>query len=290
MANYVISTDSTSDLPLEFTKENKVAVHSLYYRFGDDVYGGKRQMTSKDFFDRMRNGEMPTTMATNPQESKELFMEAAARGENVLHIAFSSTLSSTYQNTCLAANEVMREYDDIKIVVIDSMAASMGEGLIVYKAVEKMKEGMEFEELCRYVESILPHVAHEFTVDDLFHLYRGGRVSKATAIVGTIAGVKVNLCVNNDGALCQYTKTRGRRKSLSTLVDTMEQLQGAYRNENDVVMIVHDDTTEDAEYVASLVRERFGIQNIIMNTICQTIGAHTGTGVVGLFFMADRKL
>lgn len=291
MANYIISTDSTSDLPESFTKENNIDVHPLYYRFGDDVYGGDRQLDVKTFFDRMRNGEMPTTMATNPEESKETFRKAAERGENILHIAFASALSSTYQNSCIAANEIMEEYPDIKIVVLDSKAASMGEGLLVYKAVQKMKEGYSFEEVCKYTEDMIPHMAHAFTVDDLFHLHRGGRVSKATAVVGTLAGIKPNLCVNDEGGLQPYTKVRGRKKALSTLVDTMEKLQGSFKAENeDAVMIVHDDTTEDAKYVEALVKEKLGVKNVILNAICPTIGAHTGTGVVGLFFMADKKL
>lgn len=289
MGKYVISSDTTCDLPESYLKEHDIDIHSLYYRFQDDVYGGNRQLTAEEFFNRVRNGEMPTTMATNPEESKELFRKRIKKGEDILHIAFSSALSSSYQNACIAANELKEEYPDARIIVIDSKAASMGEGLIVYKAVQKMESGATLDEAAAYVNEIMGHVAHHFTVDDLFHLHRGGRVSKATAIVGTLAGIKPNLCVNDEGALEAYTKVRGRKKALSTLVDTMDKLVGSYRDKNDVVMIVHDDTTADAEYVASLVKERFGIENIIMNSICPTIGAHTGTGVVALFFMADSR-
>lgn len=289
MRKYVISSDTTCDLPEGYVKEHDIDIHSLYYRFGDDVYGGDRQLTAKEFFDRVRAGEMPTTMATNPEESKELFKKRIERGEDILHIAFSSALSSSYQNACIAANELMEEYPDARIIVIDSKAASMGEGMIVYKAVEKMESGCSLDETTEFVNEILPHVAHHFTVDDLFHLHRGGRVSRATAVVGTLAGIKPNLCVSDEGTLEAYTKVRGRKKALTTLVDTMEKLSGSYRDKNDVVMIVHDDTTTDAEFVASLVKERFGTGNIIMNSICPTIGAHTGTGVIGLFFMAESK-
>lgn len=289
MRKFVISSDTTCDLPEEYVKKHDIDIHSLYYRFNDDIYGGDRQLTPKEFFDRVRTGEMPTTMATNPEESKELFKKRVEKGEDVLHIAFASALSSSYQNACIAANEVMEEYPDARIIVIDSKAASMGEGMIVYKAVQKMEEGCNLDECADYVKEILDHSAHHFTVDDLFHLHRGGRVSKTVAIVGTLAGIKPNLCVNEEGGLESYTKVRGRKKALSTLVDTMDKLMGSYRDKNDVVMIVHDDTTEDAKIVANLVRERFGIDNIIMNSICPTIGAHTGPGVVGLFFMADSK-
>lgn len=289
MRKFVISSDTTCDLPVNYVKEHDIDIHSLYYRFGDDVYGGERQLTAKEFFDRVRAGEMPTTMATNPEESKELFKKRVEKGEDVLHIAFSSALSSSYQNACIAANEIMEEYPDARIVVIDSKAATMGEGIIVYKAIEKMKNGCSMDECIEYVNSILNNVAHHFTVDDLFHLQRGGRVSKATAVVGTLAGIKPNLCVNEEGGLEPYTKVRGRKKALSTLVDTMDKLMGSYRNKDEIVMIVHDDTTEDANVLAAMIKERFGMENIMMNEICPTIGAHTGPGVVGAFFMADSK-
>lgn len=289
MKRFVISSDTTCDLPESYVKEHDIDIHSLYYRFEDDVYGGNRQLTPKEFFDRVRAGEMPTTMATNPEESKELFLKRVKNGEDVLHIAFASALSSSYQNACIAANEVLEEYPDARIVVIDSKAASMGEGIIVYKAVQKMESGCSMDECIEYVNSIIDHSAHHFTVDDLFHLHRGGRVSKAVAVVGTLAGIKPNLCVNEAGGLEQYSKVRGRKKALSALVDTMDKLVGSYRDKTDVVMIVHDDTTEDAQKVAAMVKERFGVENIIMNSICPTIGAHTGPGVVGLFFLADSK-
>lgn len=289
MRKFVISTDTTSDLPAEYVKAHDIDIHSLYYRFGDDVYGGDRQLTPKEFFDRVRAGEMPTTMATNPEDSKELFKKRVENGEDVLHIAFASALSSSYQNACIAANEVMEEYPDAKIVVIDSKAASMGEGILVYKAIQKMEDGGTMEECVAYVEELIDHSAHHFTVDDLFHLQRGGRVSKAVAVVGTLAGIKPNLCVNEEGGLEQYTKVRGRKKALTTLVDTMDKLMGSYRDKTDIVMVVHDDTTEDAKAVAAMIKERFGFENIMMNPICPTIGAHTGPGVVGVFFLADKK-
>lgn len=289
MEDFIISTDTTCDLPDEFIREHDIDIHSLYYRFGEDVYGGDRQLSAKEFFDRVRNGEMPTTMATNPEGSKDLFMARAKAGKDILHIAFSSALSSSFQNACIAAGEVAEEFPDRKIIVIDSKSASMGEGLIVYLAIKKMESGSSLSETAEYVNDIIEHTAHYFTVDDLFHLFRGGRISKATAIIGTLAGIKPSLRVDNEGALESYGKVRGRKKALTCLVDEMGNMMGSYRDKNDVIMIVHDDTTADAEYVAGLIRDRFGIDNIIMNSICPTIGAHTGPGVVGLFFLADKR-
>lgn len=290
MARFIITTDSTCDLPESYLKEHDIDVHPLYYRFGEDVYGDDKQLTHKEFYDRMRAGEMPTTMATNPTRSYEIFENRIKNGEkDILHIAFSSGLSSSCQNAVIAANEVKEAYPDANIIVIDSLSASLGEGLVVYKAVQMMEEDESIEEVADYVRNLLLHVAHHFTVDDLFHLYRGGRVSKATAIVGTIAGIKPNLHVDDEGYLKPLSKVRGRKKALTALVDTMEKTMGSYKDQNDVVMIGHDDTCEDAQFVADLIKERFGINNIVMNTICPTIGAHTGTGIIALFFLAEAR-
>lgn len=289
MAKYVISTDTCCDLSPEYVKEHDLDIHPLFYRFDDEVYGGDNNLDIHTFHDRMRNGEMPTTMASNPEDSKELFLKRVKDGYDVIHIAFSSGLSSSCQNAKIAAEEVMEEFPGSKIVVIDSLSAAPGQGLLVYRAIRaKEVKRLSFEDCIKYIEDSIPHIAHHFTVNDLFHLHRGGRVSKATAIVGTLAGIKPNLCVDNEGHLVPYTKCRGRKKALVTLVDTMEKLR-EIDPEGDVVMIGHDDTTEDAEFVASQIRERLGIENIILTPICPTIAAHTGPGIIALFFYAKTR-
>lgn len=289
MRPFVITTDTTCDLPEAFIKENNIDIHSLFYRFGDDVYGGDSQLTAKEFFDRLRNGEMPTTMGTNPEDSKDLFSKRVEQGMDIIHIAFSSALSVSYQSACIAAEEVCEKHPEARIKVIDTKSASMGEGLLVYYAVKMQKEGVSFEKTVTAIEEMIPHVSQHFTVDDLFHLHRGGRVSKSTAIVGTLAGIKPNLCLTEEGGLEAYTKVRGRKKALNKLVDTMEELMGSYKEQNEIIMVVHDDTTQDAEYVAQQIQERLGIKNVMLNTICPTIGAHTGAGVIGVFFLADKR-
>ena len=220
-------------------------------------------MPEKEFFDRMRNGDMPTTMACNPEDCKTIFEKRVKEGFDILHIAFSSALSSSYNNACIAANEVMEEHPEARIVVVDSLAASMGEGLIVYKAVEMKKSGKSMDEIIDFVNN------HK--------------------LIGTLANIKPILHVNNEGRLINIGKVRGRKKSLIALVDRMEEHIGSYRDKNDVIFISHGDCLQDAQFVAGLVKERFGIDNIWINYICPTIGTHSGPGTVALFFMGDSR-
>ena len=288
MRKFLISTDTTADLPEDYRMSNMIDIHPLFYRFDDEtIYGNGNELDPNDFYNRMRNGEMPTTVATNPEDSKEIFLKRVNEGYDIIHIAFSSALSSSCQNAALAASEVMEEHPEARIVVIDSLSASMGEGLLVYKAIKYMNEGHTFDEVVDYVNATILKISHQFTVDDLFHLHRGGRVSKATAIVGTIIGIKPVLHVDDNGKLVSLSKARGRKKSLVTLVDNMVASMGAHDNET--IMISHGDCIEDAEYVASLVKERTSVKNIIINYICPTIGAHSGPGTIALFFEADYR-
>lgn len=173
MKDFLISTDTTADLPASYVKENNIDIHTLFYVFGEVIYGTDNIMPEKEFFDRMRNGDMPTTMACNPQDCKTIFEKRVNEGFDILHIAFSSALSSSYNNACIAANEVMEEHPGARIVVVDSLAASMGEGLIVYKAVEMKKSGKSMDEIIDFVNNHKLNVVHNFTVDDLNHLYSG---------------------------------------------------------------------------------------------------------------------
>lgn len=289
MKDFVISTDTTCDLPENFIKENDIDIHPLYYAFGEETYGDNNNLSVSVFFDRMRNGELPTTMATNPEISASLFQKRIDSGVDVLHIAFSSGLSSSCNNSSLAAAEVMQKNPGSKIVVIDSLSASMGEGLMVYHALQLKKAGKSLDEITEYLSSHIENFCHHFTVDDLFHLYRGGRVSKATAIIGSLASIKPMLHVDNEGRLIPVGKVRGRKKSLIGLVDKMQELMGSYKNENDIVFISHGDCPEDAEFVAGLIKERFNNIEVWTNPLCPTIGAHAGPGTVALFFMGEHR-
>lgn len=288
MNNFIISTDSTCDLPMEYCHSNNIDIHSFFYKFNDnEIYTYENPLDPHLFYQRMRDGEMPTTMAINPEDSRLLFEKRVSEGFHIIHISFSSALSSAYQNAVIACNEVMDSHKNAKITVIDSLSASMGQGLLVFKAVEYMKKGHSYDEVVEYIENIKLHISHQFTVDDLFHLHRGGRVSKATAIVGTLIDIKPLLHVNDQGQLTPLGKTRGRKKSLIALTETMFNNMGDL--ENNTIMISHGDALEDADFVASMIKDKLPHCNIMINFVCPTIGAHSGPGTIALFFHGIKR-
>ena len=289
MRPYVIMTDTTAVLPESYIEEHQLEILSLNYLLEGIVYDRKNPLDVEEFYARMRSGSMPTTSQINPEQAKEAFASCMEAGNDVLYIAFSSGLSGTYNSACIAAAELEEEgtYPDRKVVVVDSLSASLGEGLLVHKAVKLKEEGKTLEEVVAWTEKNRQNLCHNFTVDDLFHLHRGGRVSKATAILGTMINIKPVLHVDDEGHLTAVDKVRGRKKSLTTLVDRMEKQAEGF--ENPEVFISHGDCLEDALFVEKLVRERFGTENFIINHVGPTIGAHSGPGTVALFFMGNPR-
>ena len=289
MRPYVIMTDTTADLPESYIEEHQLEILSLNYMLEGIVYDRKNPLDVEEFYARMRSGSMPTTSQINPEQAKEAFASCMEAGNDVLYIAFSSGLSGTYNSACIAAAELEEEgtYPDRKVVVVDSLSASLGEGLLVHKAVKLKEEGKTLEEVVAWTEKNRQNLCHNFTVDDLFHLHRGGRVSKATAILGTMINIKPVLHVDDEGHLTAVDKVRGRKKSLTTLVDRMEKQAEGF--ENPEVFISHGDCLKDALFVEKLVRERFGTENFIINHVGPTIGAHSGPGTVALFFMGNPR-
>ncbi|MCL2052403.1 MAG: DegV family protein [Lachnospiraceae bacterium] len=288
MYQFKIVTDSTADLPEEYLLKHEIGCINLSYIIEGAIYGQGQELSIENFYELMRKGKMPTTSQVNPDEAKKRFEEFYQTDKNILYLAFSSGLSGTFQSGLIAAEEMMAEHPDCNIIVIDTLCASMGEALIVHKAVSLREQGKSMDEVAEWVKENKLKVVHVLTVDDLNHLYRGGRVSKAAAVVGTMVSVKPQLHVNDEGKLAVLGKTRGRKKSLDSLVDYMEE-KGAYRGENDEVFIIHGDCIEDAEYVKEQVKNRMGIQNFMINFAGPIIGAHTGPGVIGLFFMGDSR-
>lgn len=289
MNPYIIMTDNTADLPESYIQEHGLEVLTLSYTLEGQTYDRENPLDTAEFYAKMRSGSMPTTAQANPAQAKRVFCEALDKGYDVLYLAFSSGLSGTYGSGKIAAEEIEEDgtYPNQKVVVIDTLCASLGEGLLVHKAVQLKDAGKSLDEVAAWVEANKLHLCHNFTVDDLFHLHRGGRVSKATAIVGTIVNIKPILHVDDEGHLIAIGKVRGRKKSLSALVDRMAEQMKGY--DNDVVFISHGDCIEDAEYVAKLVRERFGIQDILINYVGPTIGSHSGPGTMALFFMGNPR-
>lgn len=289
---FKITTDSTTDLPLEYFQEHNVGFIPISYILDGVTYGRGKELDWKEFYRLMKEeGKMPTTSQINPEEAKEYFTECAKTDKEILHLAFSSGLSGTYNNMRLAAEEVMEEHPDVKIIVLDSLCASLGEGLFVHKAVKLRDAGKSLEETAEWLKEHVLNVVHVFTVDDLFHLYRGGRVSRTSAVIGTLAAIKPKLHVDDEGHLIVIGKPRGRKKSLNALVDYMETNMGSWMQENkdDTIFISHSDCLEDAEYVRDQIKERFGMEHFLINHIGPTIGAHTGTGTVALFFMGEVR-
>ena len=287
MSKFVITADSTVDLPKAFLEEKQVPVVSLSYIIDGATYKDGEGLTSKEFYDKIREGAMPTTSQVNPELARDLFEPILKGGTDILHIAFTSGLSGTYNSCRIAAEELSEEYPDRKIVVVDSLCAASGGGMLLYKALELKEQGKSFDEIVTWVEENKLHVCHDVTVDDLFHLHRGGRVSKASAVVGTIIKIKPIIHVNDEGKLIVIGKERGRKKALQTLVERMEEKSQGF--ENDIVMITHGDALEDAEYVKGLIQDKFGITNIMINPLGTVIGSHTGPGVIALFYMGNRN-
>jgi len=289
MTDYIITSDNMGDLPEEYVREHGLLLMSLTYLLEGVSYNEDHPLPYQEFYAKMRSGSMPTTSQINPEEAKEKFREFLKVNKRIIHIAFSSGLSGTCGSVGIAARELMEEDPECRITVVDSLAASLGQGLLVHKALEQQKKGLSYEEMVQWLEEYRFHVCHNFTVDDLFHLYRGGRVSKAAAVVGTMINLKPLLHVDNEGKLIPVGKVRGRKKSLTALVDAMEKQVGSWREKNDVVFISHGDCIEDAEFVKKLVEQRFGIHNFIINPVGPTIGAHSGPGTLALFYMGDVR-
>ena len=289
MRDFVLMTDNMADLPDSYLKENEVEEMSLSYMLDGITYSKENSLPYPEFYDKMRKGSMPTTSQVNPEEAKEKFLEVLEKGHDIVHIAFSSGLSGSCNSTRIAAAEIMEEHPEYKVCVVDSLCASLGQGLLVHKAVQLKKQGKGMEEILDWLENNKLHLCHVFTVDDLNHLYRGGRVSRTAAFLGTLANIKPMLHVDNEGRLIPLSKVRGRKKSINTLVSMMEERIGSYREENDEIFISHGDCLEDAEYLKKLIEEKFGIQSFLIDYVGPTIGAHSGPGTLALFFMGEKR-
>lgn len=287
MRDYVITVNSTVDAPKEWLAERHVPVVPLKYTIDGETYTDMEGLSAKEFFAKLREGKMSVTSQVNPEEAAELLEPYVKEGKDVLHLGFSSGLSGTLNSMRLGAEMLMEKYPDAKIIVIDTLCACLGESLLLYYALKEKAKGRTIDEVAQWAEENKLHVCHNVTVDDLNHLHRGGRVSKTTAVLGTLVQIKPIIHMDNEGKLQVIGKERGRKKSLNKIVDmAVEQSEGW---ENDIVMITHGDCITDAEYVAGLVREKMGVNNILINNIGTVIGSHTGPGVVAVFCMGNKR-
>ena len=286
MNRFQIITDSCSDLTAELIEQLQLCVIPMALEYqGKNLLEGEISM--KEIYDGLRSGAEAKTAAVNP-ETWEKAMEPFLRsGTDVLVISFSSGLSSTYQSAVIAGEELGEKYPDRRIRVIDSLCASMGQGLLVWYAAQKQAAGESLDAVADWVESHKMNLCHWFTVDDLMFLKRGGRISGATAVMGTMLQIKPVLHVDNEGKLISMAKARGRKASLQALVDKLEKT--GLPGENDTVFISHGDCPEDAEFVAQLVKDRCGVKNVVMGYIGAVIGSHSGPGTVALFFLGEKR-
>ena len=289
MQTYCITTDSNSDLPREYVKKFNTTIIPQYYSFDDVVYGDELHMSPKEFYEKMKEGALPQSQANNPAVIEEKFRDILDRGMDIIHIAFSSALSGSYNNVCMVATELLEEYPDAKITVIDSLNVSLGEAIMVIHAENMKANDVAYDDAVAELNEFRDHINVQFTVDDLFHLQRGGRVSKATAVLGSTLNLKPFLYVNKDGGLTSDGTVRGRKKSISKLVERMTETMSANTDFSLPVGVVHGNCIEDAETLASIVKEKTQFTNVIINDISPSIGAHAGPGTLGLIYYGGMK-
>ena len=290
MRDYVILTDSCCDLTAQLAGDLGVIVLPLTLLMDGREYRNYldgREITPKDFYARIRSGSMPTTSAVNVGAFEEAMRPILTEGKDLIYLAFSSGLSTTYQSACIAAEGLRSEFPDAKIHVVDTLAASMGQGMLVYLCAQQKKAGKTVDEIRDYAEEMKLKICHWVTVDDLNHLKRGGRVSAATALFGTMLTIKPIIHVDNEGHLINVAKARGRKISLMTLADEMEKR--AINPAEQTIFISHGDCEEDVNLLADELRKRFGVKEVIINYVGPVIGAHTGAGVVALFFVGTER-
>lgn len=291
MADYIITTDTSCDFPLDYVQQHQLPLVTLFYSI-NGVQGSNGCPTDEElkvFYDKMRAGAETKTQQASFEESIQLFREVLSQGKDLLHIAFSSGLSGTANTMRIAAESLKEEFPDRKIIVVDSLCASLGQGLLVDYALRLQQEGKTIGEVEQWLEENIQHLCHLFTVDDLKYLQRGGRISKTTALLGTMIGIKPVLHVDTEGKLVPLSKVRGRKQSIQALVDKMEENIGSYRGQKQRIFISHGDCVEDANYLAKLVQERFGYDEFLINNVGATIGAHSGPGTLALFFLGETR-
>lgn len=290
MSDYIIMTDSSCDLPDALARELELTVLPLTVM----VDGKERRnmldesdVTYEEIYKRLRAGEVCTTSAVNVAAFEAKMEEELLAGHDILYIGFSSGLSATYNSGETAARGLREKYPERKLYTVDSLSASLGQGLLIYHAAMKKRDGMGIDEVRDWTEANKLHLCHMFTVDDLMFLKRGGRISGATAAIGTLLNIKPVMHMDDAGHLVALYKTTGRKKSLKALVDRMEAL--AINPSEQTVFITHGDCIADANYTADLVKERFGVKNIVINHVGPVIGSHSGPGTIALFFLAKER-
>ena len=286
MQDYVFITDDNCDLPLNYYADNGIDVMHMTFSI-DGVVHTNVDMPPREFYDLMRAGKLPITAQVTIAEWTDFFEPFLQAGRDVLYIAFSSGLSGTFNSATVAARDLGEKYPGRKCIVVDSLCASLGQGLLVHKANNLRKAGASIDEVAKWVEYNRLCLSHLVAADDLMHLFRGGRVSRTSAVAGSLLGIKPIIHMNNEGKLIAIDKIRGRKQSLQKLVDMSADRVGD--TENDIFMICHSDCEEEANWVGDLIEKRFGIKERIIHFIGPVIGTHTGPGTIAVFLMAKHR-
>ncbi|HAL88104.1 MAG TPA: fatty acid-binding protein DegV [Clostridiales bacterium] len=285
--DFQIITDSCCDFPTPMYKTLGLTFVPLTVEFRGNTFDDKNDGSLKDMYAGLRAGEAAKTSAVNPSRWSQVMEESLAAGKDVLVLAFSSGLSTTYQSAVIAAGELKEKYPERKIQVIDTLCASMGQGLLVWYACRKRDEGLSLEEVARWVLDNRLHLCHWFTVDDLMYLKRGGRISAATALVGTMLQIKPLLHVDDEGHLINMTKARGRKAAIDAMVKKAQELGAGY--DNSTMFISHGDCLSDAEYLSRQLKEKCGVKDVVISYVGAVIGSHSGPGTLALFFLGKHR-
>ena len=285
--SYQIITDSGCDLPASMLQALSVTSVPLTVNFGGKALPDSVDEGIKEIYAGLRAGQTATTSAINPDGWARAIEPALRSGQDALVLTFSSGLSTTYQSAVIAANDLKEQYPDRTVLVVDTLCASLGQGLLVYYTCKKRDEGMSLQELAAWVEENRFHLCHWFTVDDLMYLKRGGRVSAATALVGTMLQIKPVLHVDDEGHLISKAKARGRKASIEALCNKAVELGEGY--ENDVMYICHGDCLADAEALAALLKKKCGVKEVFIGYTGAVIGSHSGPGTLALFFLGKNR-
>lgn len=285
--DFQIITDSCCDFPTPMYGQLGLTFVPLTVEFRGNTSDDRNGDTLKDMYQGLRAGEVAKTSAVNPSRWSQAMEEALAAGKDVLVLAFSSGLSTTYQSAVIAAEELKDEYPDRKIQVIDTLCASMGQGLLVWYACKKRDEGLSLDEVAQWVLDNRLHLCHWFTVDDLMYLKRGGRISAATALVGTMLQIKPLLHVDDEGHLINMTKTRGRKAAIDAMVKKAQELGAGY--DNSTMFISQGDCLSDAEYLSRQLKEKCGVKDVVISYVGAVIGSHSGPGTLALFFLGSHR-
>ena len=287
MSDYQIITDSSCDFPTADYETYGLINVPLTVDFQGRIFDDVNDDSLKQMYDAFRTGGIAKTSAINPERWSNAMIPVLEAGKDVLVLAFSSGLSTTYQSAVIAGEDLKQRYPQRKIYVVDTLCASLGQGLLTWYACKKRDEGMDLDTLHTWVEENKLHLCHWFTVDDLMHLKRGGRISASTALVGTMLNMKPVLHMDDEGHLISMSKVRGRRASIEALAKKAGELGAGY--DNSTMFISHGDCREDAEYLAKLLKENYGVKEVFINYVGAVIGSHTGPGVLALFFLGKHR-